>query len=355
MANPTLDFTSLPNWPTGRVGEAYSASVPLDLDGEVFQSVGTVFPTPNWLNVQQSGGNLELSGVPNLVGTFSVQLRLFTDVHPNGFILNVPAGGPDLTIMSANIDPIDEESQFFGYKDMVLMPGEELAITKNGVADPDMTFTNNDPAESVRFIVNAAGLKVGLPPTITTTPPSAQLGFGIDNFSYNADASGNSPITWALVSGPPGFSINSISGLAQWVPQGEGTWNARVRAQNLAGYAEQDITMDVIIVPPTWLTTPYADGLILPGGTVPPQPVPLAPGETYRYDIEVSGSPTITMTTSDYGTLDPVDVNLTQLTPTTWRLEVVNNMADGNIHTMIMRAENSGGFADQSMEIETQM
>jgi len=355
MANPTLDFSSLPNWPTGRVGEPYSVTVPLDLDGEVFQSIETVFPTPNWINTQLAGSDIQLSGVPNLIGTFTIGLRLYTDVHPNGYVLNVPAGGPDLTVMSANVDAIDEEQQYFGYKDMVLMPGEELSVSKNGVPDPDMTFTNADPVESVRFIVNAAGTKVGEPPSINTTPPAAQLGFGIDTFSYNADADGATPLSWFVVSGPPGFSINTVSGLCSWVPTGEGLFNARIRAENLAGHDEQDIPLDVIIVAPTWLTDPYADALVLPGMTTPVDPAPLAPGESYRYDMEVSGSPTITMTITDYGTVDPGDVNLVPLSPTRWRLEVVNNMADGNVHTLILRAENTGGSADQSINIELQM
>jgi len=40
------------------------------------------------------------------------------------------------------------------------------------------------------------------------------------------------PITWSLVSGPPGFSIDSLTGRISWIPTAAGTFTAVIRAAN---------------------------------------------------------------------------------------------------------------------------
>lgn len=56
-------------------------------------------------------------------------------------------------------------------------------------------------------------------------------------YDYNdrAEAYGHPPVSWEVVSGPPGFNIDSETGEVNWVPQREGEISITLEAQNELG------------------------------------------------------------------------------------------------------------------------
>ena len=58
-------------------------------------------------------------------------------------------------------------------------------------------------------------------PEITSTPPATAT-VGVP-FSYTVTASGMTPLTFAVVSGPQDFMVHATSGVVTWTPQSEGS------------------------------------------------------------------------------------------------------------------------------------
>jgi hypothetical protein len=94
-------------------------------------------------------------------------------------------------------------------------------------------------------------------PTITSTP--ATTGIVGQAYSYQAIATGTTPITWSLVSGPSGMTIGSTTGLASWTPSAAGSFPITVRATNIAGAADQPYTITVTAPANTGLKAPTAN------------------------------------------------------------------------------------------------
>jgi hypothetical protein len=94
------------------------------------------------------------------------------------------------------------------------------------------------------------------PPTITSTPVTA--GAVGQPYSYQATATGTSPITWSLLSGPAGMAINA-SGLVTWTPSALGSFPVQIRAANSAGSATQSYTVTVSAVIDNGFRSPTAN------------------------------------------------------------------------------------------------
>ena len=80
-------------------------------------------------------------------------------------------------------------------------------------------------------------------PTITSTPVTT--GSVGQAYSYQATATGTTPITWSLVSGPAGLTIGSTTGLVSWTPSATGSFPVTIRATNSVGSIDQSYTITV--------------------------------------------------------------------------------------------------------------
>jgi Calcineurin-like phosphoesterase/Bacterial Ig domain/Putative Ig domain len=92
-------------------------------------------------------------------------------------------------------------------------------------------------------------------PKITSTPVTeASVG---QPYTYEATATGTQPITWSIVSGPSGLTIDPNTGVVSWTPNGAGSFGVQIKARNSAGGDTQGYTL-VVPLPPQG--TLFADG-----------------------------------------------------------------------------------------------
>ena len=102
-------------------------------------------------------------------------------------------------------------------------------------------------SKTLTFSLDWVGVQVYLgvptPPTITSTPVTTGT-VGVA-YSYQATPTGTAPITWSLVSGPTGMTINPSSGLVSWTPAAVGSYPVQIRATNTAGSNDQNYTIAV--------------------------------------------------------------------------------------------------------------
>ncbi|MCZ7574505.1 MAG: S8 family serine peptidase [Ardenticatenaceae bacterium] len=80
-------------------------------------------------------------------------------------------------------------------------------------------------------------------PTITSTPVTT--GIVGQPYSYQAVASGTEPITWSLVTGPAGMTIDAGTGLVSWTPTASGSFPVQIQASNAVGADAQSYTITV--------------------------------------------------------------------------------------------------------------
>lgn len=89
---------------------------------------------------------------------------------------------------------------------------------------------------------------------VTYSPPSASATITsaptteatvAQPYTYEPTASGTQPITWELLSGPPGMTIDPNTGVVSWTPTGAGSFGVQIKARNLAGGDVQSYTLNV--------------------------------------------------------------------------------------------------------------
>ncbi len=146
-----------------------------------------------------------------------------------------------------------------------------------GLQTITIEVSNAAGSDTETFTVDVVNNNV--PPTITTLPPlSATVGMP---YSYDADATGSAPISWAVLIGPPEVSINSVTGLVSWTPIAAGTFTVRILAFNTAGNSTQ--TFSVTVAPqdsaPLITSSPTLTGKV---------------GVTWSYDADADGSTPLT-------------------------------------------------------------
>lgn len=95
-------------------------------------------------------------------------------------------------------------------------------------------------------------------PMITSTPvTTGKVGLP---YSYQAIATGTPSITWSLVSGPSGMSINANTGLVTWTPSAVESVAVEITANNVAlSFATQSYTVTVTAPGSTPLLNPTAN------------------------------------------------------------------------------------------------
>jgi hypothetical protein len=92
-------------------------------------------------------------------------------------------------------------------------------------------------------------------PKITSTPVTE--GHVGQAYSYEAAASGSEPISWSLLAGPSGMTIDPNTGVVGWIPTGAGVYGVQIKARNSAGGDTQSYTITVPLPPQGTL---FADG-----------------------------------------------------------------------------------------------
>lgn len=70
-------------------------------------------------------------------------------------------------------------------------------------------------------------------------------------YSYQAQATGASTITWTLTTGPTGMTIDTNTGLLNWTPSAAGNFPVQLQADNIAGTDTQAFAIDVTALAPS--------------------------------------------------------------------------------------------------------
>jgi hypothetical protein len=145
-----------------------------------------------------------------------------------------------------------------------LVPGGKLAA---GGSTGARTLSFYDPG-GVPFTYHLVFLaQLNRPPQFTSTPNlEALVGHA---YAYDATASDpdNDPLTFSLLSGPSGMTVDASTGAVTWSPASRDVGNAAVALKvndGHGGSAEQDFTLSVINPPPdrppVFTTSPVVDG-----------------------------------------------------------------------------------------------
>ncbi len=109
-----------------------------------------------------------------------------------------------------------------------------IFVDREGTDVPEYGY-DNDPAYGPRIDVGSGG-ETGDPPTIQEVSPDPDVvSVGTEYQRQLSLLQGTEPITWTVVSGPSGMTVNSSGLVSGWTPTqfDEGkTFSARVQAQN---------------------------------------------------------------------------------------------------------------------------
>ncbi len=154
-------------------------------------------------------------------------------------------------------------------------------------------------------------------------------------YNYTVTATGMTPITFAMVSGPPGFSVHPATGVVTWTPAAGGTTSVEVSASNLAGTDTQAFVVEVeALTGPVFTTEPPTEATV---------------AAEYAYDAAVVANGTVTWSApvAPIGlTIDPESGSV-RWTPTT-------EQAGTQDITIRATEDGSGLFADQSFAVEVE-
>lgn len=167
-------------------------------------------------------------------------------------------------------------------------------------------------------------------PKISSTPPDTAT-VGVP-FKYTVTANGMTPVTFAVESGPDGFSIHPTSGVVTWTPEAEGTVSIEIRASNLAGRDTQAFDVDV-------------QGLSGPVFTTEP-PTEATVAAQYAYDPDVVANGVVSWSA-------PVAPNGLTIDPDTGAVRWTPSSDQAGMHAVTVRATEieSGRFADQQFTV----
>jgi len=172
------------------------------------------------------------------------------------------------------------------------------------------TITVTDATLESKSITIACGaISAALPGTAPSLTIASLSGGTVDTpYSETLMASGDTPITWSIVSGslPPGLSLNSTTGVISGTPTTDGTFNFTVTATNATGSDSKALTI-VIAAAPTYAIS--ASTLTSFGSLQTPYTQPAA--QTVTVTNTGTGSVTLTQPTAlNYliGTISPATI-----------------------------------------------
>jgi hypothetical protein len=167
-------------------------------------------------------------------------------------------------------------------------------------------------------------------PEITSTPPTTAT-IGVP-FNYMVTASGMTPLTFAVVSGPDDFMIHTTSGVVMWTPQSEGAVAIEISAMNLAGTDTQSFEVTVEgLSGPVFITEPPTEATV---------------AAQYAYDPEVVANGDVSWTAPvapDGLTIDPAS-GAVRWTPS-------SNQVGPQEVTIRATEVDGGAFADQAFTV----
>jgi hypothetical protein len=90
-------------------------------------------------------------------------------------------------------------------------------------------------------------IEVGVVPQITSTP---LLDGAVGRlYSHDVEATGSPVPTFSLLTAPSGMTIDSSTGVIQWTPTAEGSFNVAVAADNVVGSDTQNYSITVLLLP----------------------------------------------------------------------------------------------------------
>lgn len=218
-------------------------------------TVGDVSSNPNAPTLLGSPGS---TGV---VGQLYFYQPIASDPDPGDtltFSLGVEPGGVNLDIDSGRVTWIPDGSQV-GTQSLQLL----VSDGQGGQASQSWT-------------VEVAATAVNQPPVIQSTPPLiAQVGMTYSYAMAAVDPDLES-VTYGLVNGPAGMSVDPVTGLVTWTPAMAGSEVVALEAADGAGATGSQIYIITVVdgnVPPTIQSTPPAFATV---------------GQTYRYPVDAT-------------------------------------------------------------------
>jgi hypothetical protein len=175
-------------------------------------------------------------------------------------------------------------------------------------------------------------------PSFVSTPSlTAEVGA---LYTYDADAGGIPAPTYSLDEAPAGLTINTESGLIEWIANNIGSFGVVVRAANTAGEATQPFTIQVSAA----TQSPQITSSPLLNATR---------GYSYTYDVDADGSPepAFSLVTAPTGmTIDAASGLIEWLPDTTGSYEVTVealNSASADTQTFTVTVNDTTCPADQ--------
>ncbi|RME55689.1 MAG: hypothetical protein D6795_02625, partial [Deltaproteobacteria bacterium] len=165
-------------------------------------------------------------------------------------------------------------------------------------------------------------------PIIVSEPPL--VAYFDRLYEYQAEAIGQPPITWSLLQGPEGMTIDPETGKVEWTPQGfeQTLVDVEIEARNDLGTDTQAFQIEVRACEPQIVSTPVTEGAV---------------GVMYTYQAEAIGLPPITwrlVEAPEGMTVDP-ETGLVEWVP-----------EQGGIFDVQLLAENECGASPQFFAIE---
>ena len=116
---------------------------------------------------------------------------------------------------------------------------DELAIYNTGLSSAIISKHYNNGLLSKGYCAATA-------PTITSTPVTSTAVGQI--YLYNVDASADPMATYSLTAAPAGMTINSTTGLVEWIPSASSNYNVTVTASNgIEPDANQSFVLNVAL------------------------------------------------------------------------------------------------------------
>jgi lysophospholipase L1-like esterase len=165
-------------------------------------------------------------------------------------------------------------------------------------------------------------------PTITS-PPVTMATVG-QAYSYDVAATGAPAPTYALLTAPPGMTVDVASGVIAWTPTAAGTFAVTVQASNSTGATSQQFT--ITVNDPTQVLTFSST------------PVTTATaGQNYSYDANANGLPAPTYALLQAPSGMSIDAGTGVIT---WQ------PATNGVYNVTVRASNGVGVGTQSFIVQ---